>query len=154
VKGLSGAALLSALLLASWPAAAQFGTQPGEVEGAAVDPGDAEQVADMKRQLLEDPSVAAAVVERIMRSRLRDRFSAATDRDAQRREIAEFIRNDPDSAAQVAIGLSRDDAQGNDHYESTLLKNTRSKLNFNPNSRKGVLGRLKKASDESRLMGK
>lgn len=147
--------LLPALLLAGAPAAfAQFGDQPSEVEGAAVDPADAEQVADMKRQLQEDPSVAAALVERVMRSRLVDRFSGASDRDAQRRDIAKFIAEDPDSAAQVAIGLSRDDAQGHNYYESTLLKNTRSRLTFNPRSRKGVLGRLKKASDDSRLMSK
>ena len=66
-----------------------------------------------------------------MRSRLVDRFSGATDRDGQRRDIAKFIAEDPDSAAQVAIGLSRDDAQGNNYYESSLLKNTRSRLSFN-----------------------
>lgn len=145
---------LFALLLIPYPAAAQFGDSPTEVEGAAVNPGDAEQVADMKRQLQEDPSIAAALVERLMRSRLVDRFSGATDRDGQRRDIAKFIAEDPDSAAQVAIGLSRDDAQGNNYYESSLLKNTRSRLSFNPHSRKGVLGRLKKASDDSRLLGK
>ena len=142
------------LLLAGPVSADDFGAAPEQVEGAAVDPGDAEQVENMKRQLLEDPSVAQALVERIMRSRLGDRFSGETDPAKRRKELVEWIAADPASAAQVAIGLARDDAQGNHNYENVLLKNTRSRLTFNPGSRKGVLGRLKKASDESRLMGK
>lgn len=146
------AALLLSLLVAS--ARAQFGDFPGEVEGAAVDPGDAGQVAEMKRRLEEDPRLAQALVERIMRSRLGDRFSAESDPAKRRQELAEWIVNDPASAAQVAVGLARDDARGDHDYENALLKNTRSRLVFNQGSRKGVLGRLKKAGDDSRLLGK
>lgn len=153
-SALTAAALAALLAALAPPAAAQFGADPGPVEGAAADPGDAEQVERMKELLRGDPSVAAALVERILRSRLADRFSAASEEDGRRADIARFIAEDPDSAAQVAIGLARDDAESSHRYENVLLKNTRSKLAFNPNSRKGVLGRLKKASDDSRLMSK
>ncbi|MDX6768169.1 MAG: hypothetical protein SF051_01440 [Elusimicrobiota bacterium] len=146
--------LLLALLLAGGAAANDYGAAPGEVEGEAVDPGNAEQVAAMKQQLLADPSVAQALIERIMRSRLVDRFSVETTPEKRRQELAEWIAEDPDAAAQVAVGLASDDAEGSRRYESLLLKNTRSRLVFNPGSRKGVFGRLKKASDESRLMNK
>lgn len=144
---------LLALLLAA-PAAAQFGDTPSDVNGAAVDPGDAEQVEHMRQQLQSDPAMAAALVERIMQSRLADRFSVNTEENARRQEIAEFVRDDATSAAQVALGLARDDAEGSHRYENVLLKNTRSRLVFNKNSSKGVLGRLKQASDKSRLMNK
>ncbi len=149
--------LLLALLLAGHAGNAladDYGAAPSEVDGAAVDPGDAEQVEEMRRQLQADPQVAQALIERIMRSRLGDRFSAETDPQRRREELAAWIADDPASAAQVAIGLARDDAEGSHRYENTLLKTTRTRLSFNPGSRKGVFNKLKKASDQSRLMNK
>ncbi len=143
------------LLLLALPAAADdFGQAPEQVYGQAAGAGSSEQVEEMRKLLEQDPSVRQALLERIMRSRLGDRFSAETDLGKRREELANWIVADPQSAAQVAVGLASDDARGSHEYENTLLRTVHKRLSKNPGSRKGVLGRLKKASDESRLMNK
>lgn len=143
------------LLALALPAAAdEFGDAPEVVTGNMADPGSSEQVQEMRRALEADPALRQALIDRIMRSRLGDRFSSETDLGKRREELAQWVVNDPTSAAQVAIGLARDDANGNQDYENSLLRTTRTRLTRNLGARKGVLGRLKKASDDSRLMNK
>jgi hypothetical protein len=145
--------LLLLVLLAA-PLRAQFGDAPEEVEGSAQAPADQEAVLEQTTERLKDPGVAASLAARINRSRIADRISGNTDPDAREREILAWIQKDPRSAAGMAIGLANDDAAGTHEFENAVAQRVHRQLEFNPNSKKGILGRLNENAKQSGLMKK
>lgn len=100
-------------------------------------------------QIRSNPNVAPSLAQRIARSSVASSISSSNDVN----EIAQWIRQDPEAAAVLAVGFARDDASGGHLFEDSLRnQNQRRKLEFNPSSRKGLMGKLNKSSRDSKLM--
>lgn len=146
--------LLAALLFASAPAWAQD-EEPDEAQGQAA-PGqvsDAELTRNMRDQIKGDPRVADSLAERIARSSLGGRISGAPDPETRAKEIRRWMDQNPDSAAGIAVGLARDDADGTHAFEEALNRSAQSH-EFTLDKTKGIYGRLKKSGMDSKLMKK
>ena len=83
---------------------------PSSVPETVTDEHATTQAEDMRRQLKDDTGLQAALAERILHSRIGDTISSQTDGDKKRAELLAWVKNDPNSAAEVALGLARDDA--------------------------------------------
>lgn len=106
---------------------------------------------DMTRQVAEriksDPNVAHSLAERIAYTKFAKTMGT-------REEIDRWVRENPDSAAAIAIGLAKDDASGTHEFEEQLHERTREKFETNEGSKKNLYNRLSRAAKNSRLMNK
>jgi len=138
--------LLSSLFVL--PAAAE---EPPETHAA--DRGDP-VLLSVKNRLADDPAMADALTERLLRSRLGGVISRETDPDARRAAIREWIAADPESAARISMGLAQDEKEGAARFEDSLFRQTHTVIEDNPGAEKNVFGRLRKAAKDSRLIKK
>ncbi|MFA6315902.1 MAG: hypothetical protein WC943_00655 [Elusimicrobiota bacterium] len=107
----------------------------------------------MERSLREDPSTVDALADRISRSSLAGLLTTAPNQDRRLEEIKEWIGAHRDQAAQIAVGLARDDAEDNDAFESALktsLQRSKSAFKLSSELDKTILGKLKESSGATR----
>jgi hypothetical protein len=149
----AAAALLALLLAAAAPAAAQEEGMPSSApQGTAVEDESA-AVEDMRGQLEGDPGLREALVDRILRSRLAGAISKEHDASKKREDIRQWVEADPRSAAEVALGLSRDDAKGSRDFELSVSKRLEVVYRRN-NTGRGAYGVLKSAARDSKRINK
>ena len=150
---LSAAALVFCLLpAASARAQDDAPSTVSESDAPAVD--QEAMLNNMADKLKNDPAVANSLAARLNRSSLADRISGAPDEETRRQEIRAWIAQDPKSAAGLAVGLASDDASGTHDFERAIAQTVHTKLEFNPNSKKGIFGRLRQNAKDSGLMKK
>lgn len=145
-------ALLSLLLIAS-SVYSEEGDPTGAATASSSDEERSAAVEDMRKQLESDPGLQGALAERLLRSRIGPTITTETDPAKQREAIAAWIKTDPGSAAEIAIGLSRDDAAGTHQFENGIVEHM--KLTYRRNSgnvNRGAMGVLKGAAKTSKLM--
>ena len=145
-----------ALLLPAAGAHAQFEGAPDTVEHNDEAP-DVDQAALLKGvadAIAGDPAVADSLAARLNRSSLAERISGNTDPDLRRADIRDWIKHDPQSAAGLAMGLASDDKSGTHDFENAMAQRVHTRLEFNPNSNKGIFGRLRKNAKDSGLLKK
>ena len=122
---------------------------------AAEDAPSSQTTRAMVETLRQDPGVADSLASRILRSGIGERISGAADPAQRLAEIRKWVLENPESAAQVAIGLSRDDEEGSRRFESAVLRNTSRSFQVNADHvSKSTFGRLKDSSVKSKLMGR
>lgn len=133
---------------------AQFGGEPD----AAQPGGDAQQrqaIEAVKARLQSDPEMAAKVARRIAMSSFGPRITQAPDDQTQLAQIQNWMKSDPEEAALMAIGLTADDASGTHDFEKSAARTDQgAHFEFNPESKKGLFGRLKKSNITSKLLRK
>lgn len=138
-----------ACLLAACAARAQQ-----EVEGVAVRDHDSQAVAEMKSSLQSDPSAADALARRVLKSSLAEMITRSQDPEERFRAVRAWIDRDPGGAALVGVGLFKDDAAGSHFNEEKLAYRENRVMVENEGTKKGVFGRLKKASGDSLAIDK
>ncbi|MEK7857737.1 MAG: hypothetical protein AAB320_01230 [Elusimicrobiota bacterium] len=144
--------LFAALLALAAPAPAPA---QDDVEGVSQESeAQAETLRQLQAAIQRDPRVADSLAARIQRSKLAAKITGAQDPGMQLEDIRKWISQDPASAAQLAVGLSQDDAEGSHRFESAMDRKVKSHLEMNPDSRKGIYGRLKKSGVDSKLIKK
>lgn len=150
--------LLFSFLLWSFPpvsARAQGEGEPESIEGAAQTEISQEGLArEMQERIQADPAVADSLAQRISRSSLAERFSQSPDEAARLAAIRRWVASDPASAARLAVGLAKDDAEGSHRFENALNHTVWVSHEAKINKNKGAFGRLKKAGVDSKLMKK
>ncbi|MCR4295636.1 MAG: hypothetical protein NUW21_08890, partial [Elusimicrobia bacterium] len=146
------AALLTILLLTT-VARAQDGEPWSTPEGKAVEGDQTEAIAEMRRQLEADPGLQEALVDRILDSKIAGAISSEKDENKKRGDVREWMKGDLGSAAEIALGLARDEASGTHLFENTLVKQLRMTYQRN-NTNRGAFGVLKGAAKTSKLMGR
>lgn len=139
-------ALLMALARPALPAA------PAPIEGRAADASETDLVRQMKDRLAEEPETAEIVARRILKSSLGSQFTQSADPERALEDLKDWVAKNPESAAYLAIGFAKDDAAGNKSFENSLYKDMQNFLELNPDSSKGMYGRLKRASQFSRSL--
>lgn len=126
-----------------------------DLQGREIASDTSRQEADLERQVAQrlqsDPSAVSQVAERIARSSVARAIAPSGSAD----EIAQWVRENPAAAAQLAVGFARDDATGSHLFEDGLQnENQKRRLETNPDSKQGLMGRLNKSARDSKLMGK
>lgn len=140
------AALLLVLLAA--PAAAQ--DEPAATRGETTDP----TVIEIRDKFKGDPALVDAFAERVAKSQLSGLLTTSVEKDARIQAARDWINNDPDAAARVAVGLMRDDANGTTVYEDSLMHQFGVTFEHNPGAEKNLYGRLRKSAKDSKLLKK
>jgi hypothetical protein len=74
-------------------------------------------IIELRDKLGSDPAMLEVAAERVARSRLIERLTTQTDKEARLAAAKEWIKGDPGAAAHVVLGLAGDDASGNSNYE-------------------------------------
>ncbi len=145
--------LLAAALVLAALAAGQMDNRPdARATSSSVAPDDAQAVADYKARLSDDSAVAA-LAQRLAQSSLGAQISDNPDQAGRLADIAAWIRANPDQAAGLGVGLARDDASGTHQFENAMDGAIQQgRFVFNPASKNGLYGRLRKTSLDSRLM--
>ena len=141
-------ALLALLLL---PALSLGQDGPPSTPGASdTDTDRVAEVESMRRQLESDPGLRGALTDRVMNSTIGPTISAEPDNAKRREAILEWVTKQPGSAAEIAIGLSNDDASGKKEFETNLVSHMTRKYGSNTNH--GAIGVLKGAAKTSKRM--
>jgi hypothetical protein len=140
------AALL--LLFSAAPTVAQ--DEPAAELAPEKDPA----ILEVRDKLKSDPAMIDVVAERVAHSRLIQRLTTETDKDARLTAAKEWIKGDPAAAAHVALGLAGDDAAGNTNYEDALLTQLAKSYEHNPGAERNLFGRLRKTARDSKLIKK
>lgn len=147
------AALALLLGLAPGPSPAEELIQGDGIRGQAADPEEEAAIVRVQAGLRDDPGAAEELARRVFKSKLYARF-AGREPEEKLAAIREWIASDLRSAAEIAVGLARDDASGTHEFEDLLSFQASQTREYNPDSKKGLLGRLKKSSKDSKLMKK
>ena len=112
---------------------------------------------ELQDALRSDPELVEAVAQRVARSQLIGLLTREEDPSARVAAAKKWIEKDPDSAADIALGLGSDDQRGSPAYETALLK----RLNYrgrgyenNPGAKKNLFNRLRKNARDSKLLKK
>ncbi|MEK7384140.1 MAG: hypothetical protein AAB262_12755 [Elusimicrobiota bacterium] len=111
-------------------------------------------VLAVKERLTGDQGATDALADRLLNSRLGGMLSTERDAGTRLAAIKDWIANDPDSAARLAIGLASDEKNGNTLFEDSLFRQSRTTYEDNPGAKKNVFGRLTKAAKDSSLIKK
>lgn len=148
---------MRAAVLAIFLAGASAGAMDGEISstpaGTAVEGDQTEAIAEMRRQLEADPGLQEALVDRILNSKIAAAISSEKDENKKRADVREWMSGDLGTAAEIALGLARDEASGTQLFENTLVRQIRMTYQRN-NTNRGAFGVLKSAARTSKLMGK
>ncbi|MBI5881659.1 MAG: hypothetical protein HZB91_00910 [Elusimicrobia bacterium] len=110
-------------------------------------------IRQMKQTLESDPSTVDSLADRISRSSLAGLISPEPNQERRLEAIKRWIAEHPEQAAQIAVGLARDDAEDNDTFETALktsLNLSKSVFKENADLDKTIYGRLKKSSRGTR----
>lgn len=142
------------LLLAS-PGAALDTDDIRSVEGgSAVETEDDRMAAAVRDRLASDPDAAWGLAERILRSRMGPKLVEETDPVLAGAQLKDWVLENPEDAAHLAVGFAKDDAMGNTDFEDSLFERVSRYFELNPGRHKGILGRLDRAVEESKSLGK
>lgn len=121
-----------------------------------VSDGAAFKEAELERQVVErlqkEPELRDQLAARIAASSLALKITEEEDPARKTAAIRAWIDNDLQSAAQIGLGLARDDASGTTGFQDTVNRSISVKLVDNPGAARGIFGRLKKASKDSTNM--
>ena len=124
-----------------------------DIAGTAADTAQSDMAKSMQETLRRDPSVGASLAARISQSGIADRISSSTDPGQRLADIRKWVQENPDAAAQMAVGLAQDDLEGSHRFEETVLRNTSRSFQIDAGRvRDSTFGRLKKSSLDSKLM--
>ena len=123
---------------------------PPTAESTTTDEDRAAEVEDMSKQLESDQGLREALAQRLLRSRIGGTISATEDENKRLQEIAEWVKTNPGSAAEMALGLARDDASGKPSFENNIMSHMTRK--YGSNTARGAMGVLKGAAKTSKLM--
>jgi hypothetical protein len=110
------------------------------------------QIDRLKDQLSSDPGLAEALAERIARSKLIGELTDSGDRDEQIAAAKHWIARDPEAAARVAIGLARDDQNGNTDFEDSFLAAGRTSFHESSDIQRTLFGKLGRTARRSDLL--
>jgi hypothetical protein len=128
--------------------------QPPETQ--TTDPTQTEEEAEARRlrdRLAQDPAAQGSLAQRIARSRLAEKITSKTDTIGKIADIQQWIKQNPDSATQLMIGLATDDATGDKRFEDLAGQGGGGwHLVANAGAQGNLFNRLKKAGLESKLM--
>ncbi len=141
------------LVLLLLSAAARAQDEPATPEGQVVEEDPTAAIADMRKQLEDDPGLQEALVDRILRSKIAGAISSETDEEKKRADVREFVATNLGGSAEIALGLARDEASGTRLFETTLTRHLRQTFQRN-NTGRGAYGVLKGAAKTSKLMSK
>lgn len=144
-------ALLAILLLAR-VLHADDGKPSSIPSGRAVEDDNSAAIEDMRKQLEENPDLREALVDRMMLSKIAGAISDELDDGKKRSDVRSWVQGDTASAAEVALGLAKDEADGTRLFENTLVKHLKQTFRRN-NTNRGAFGVLKDAAKTSRLAG-
>ncbi len=139
--------LALAALLVPAPALCQ---DPPIPEGKVVIEDQSEALRDMQNQLESDPALREALVERIMRSKVAAAITSEPDEQKRRETVREYVSTNLLTSAELAIGLARDDAAGNNKFENGITQHLKQTYRRN-NEGRGAYGVLKDAAKTSKL---
>lgn len=128
-------------------------SEPATPEGQAIEEDRNAAIAELRQKLEGDPGLQEALVDRIMLSKIAGAISSETDAKKKRAQVREFVQADLGSAAEIAMGLERDEASGTHLFENTLTRHLRQTFRRG-NTDRGVFGVLKGAAKTSKQMGK
>lgn len=130
------------------------GSAEEDIPAVEVDRRDSDAVAAMKIRIESEPALADLLARRILRSKLAEVISGESDPQKRLDVIRDWIGSDAGSAALLAVGLGKDDAEGGTHYEDMLSRRVKITISDNPNAKNNIFGRLKKSSSDSKLLNK
>ena len=146
------AAFLS-LFLAAAATWAEDGEPSSEPTGAAIEDGRSQAIGDMRKQLEGDPGLQEALIDRIMkRSKIAGTISGESDDHKKRSDVRAWVQGDLGLAAELALLLAKDEADGTYFFENALVKRLKLPVQVN-NADRGAFGVLKGAAKTSKLMG-
>ncbi len=143
------AVALAILAAAASRARAQAPSAPTPSASAVND--DPTSLAVQKR-LIEQPAFAEMIAQRIDRSKLAAVIAPIQDPAQRLAAIRDWVAKEPESAANVAIGLYGDDARGDTTFENALLEQTTLTPVDNTAGNRGVLFNLRTAARRSILL--
>lgn len=124
-----------------------------EVAGKAAETEQTAQARAFLEAMQRDPSVGDSLAARIGDSRIAPHISGASDPAQRLAEIRKWVGENPDAAANLAVGLAQDDQEGSRRFEEALLRNTSRSFHIDAGKvRDSTYGRLKKSSLDSKLM--
>lgn len=148
----AAATALLTISLLPFVARAQDAEPTNDPASASAETDQTAAVADMKRQLEGDPGLQQALVDRIMHSKIAASISVDPDHEKQRSDVSDWVKGDLGSAAEIALGLSRDEAEGTHNFENGLVKHLKQTFRRG-NTDRGAFGVLKGAGKTSKQMG-
>jgi hypothetical protein len=124
-----------------------------EIAGTAAETSRSDLARAFMESLQRDPSVADSLAARISESRIAGRISGASDPQQRLADIRKWVQENPDAAANLAVGLAADDQEGSRSFEETVLRNTDRSFQIDAaRVRDSTYGRLRKSSLDSKLM--
>ncbi|MBI5200510.1 MAG: hypothetical protein HY925_02890, partial [Elusimicrobia bacterium] len=130
--------------------------QPPEVGGAAeVQSEETEIVRRAAERLRDDSDMRSSLAARLLRSSLADQLTGG-EKDPERAQAAaeQWIADNPNDAANLAVGFAKDDESGTNEFETSLRERVSRYLRLNPDRYQGILGVLSAAGKESKLIKK
>ncbi|MDE2491039.1 MAG: hypothetical protein KGM24_09325, partial [Elusimicrobia bacterium] len=110
------------------------------------------EVEQIKNDLGANPRLVEAVAQRIVRSKLIGELTDSGDRDVQLAAAEDWVRNDPEAAARVAIGLAHDDKNGNTDFEDSFLAASRASFHERADMQRTLFGKLGRTARRSDLL--
>ena len=144
---------LVALLAASARAQSE---QPPEVGGATETQNEETDLIRRASEALSDNAgMRASLANRLLHSSLADRLTGG-EKDPERAQAAaeQWIADNPNDAANLAVGFAKDDEAGTQEFETSLRERVSRYLQLNPDRYQGILGVLGAAGKESKLIKK
>jgi hypothetical protein len=124
-----------------------------EVAGTAADTSQSDLARAFLESLQRDPSMAGSLAARINESRIAGRISGSSDPQQRLADLRKWVGENPDAAANLAVGLAQDDQEGSHRFEEAVLRNTSRSFQIDhAHVRDSTYGRLKKSSLDSKLM--
>lgn len=144
--------------LAAALALAQQEERPPEDSGAPETQAivESQSEADVAKKVADalsgDSSMRSSLAARILRSQISAQI-AGGEADPQA-AVESWIQSNPKDAAHLAIGFAQDDESGTQEFEKSLTERVKRYLRLNPDREGGLLGVLKAAGGESKVIRK
>jgi hypothetical protein len=144
-------AILLTILLLTTGARGDDGEPTSAPDGNVVtsDRQNDEAVEEFRKKLEGDPVLQEAIVDRLMKSQIAGAISAETTDKAKRDEIRKWVQADLTSSAEMALGLAKDEANGNHNFEVGVTKHLHQTF-VRKNTNRGAFGILKGAAKTSK----
>lgn len=127
--------------------------EPATPEGLAVEEDRSVAIADLKKKFEGDPGLLEALVDRVLQTKIAAAISSESDATKRRNQVREYLNHDLGSAAEIAMGLQRDEDAGTKLFENTVTRHLRQTFRRG-NTNGGAYGVLKGAAKTSKQMGK
>jgi hypothetical protein len=142
-------AVLLTILLLTTGARGDDGEPTTAPEGTVAEGDRTASIQEFQKKLEGDPALREAVVDRIMKSKIADAISSELTDKAKRDEVRKFVESDLTAASEMALGLAKDEANGNHLFEYGAVKFLHQTF-VRKNKNAGAFGILKNASKTSK----